>query len=99
MSARGAVAQQQGVDEQMLEKVDHYEDSDLAPEQRAALRLADAYLVAPGAMSDAVRAEVSALLTPAQGVEVVLKLTGFSSDKALVALGIDFDEVQTFTMG
>jgi len=99
MSARGAVAQQQGVDEQMLEKVDHYEDSDLAPEQRAALRLADAYLVAPGAMSDAVRAEVSALLTPAQVVEVVLKLTGFSSDKALVALGIDFDEVQTFTMG
>jgi alkylhydroperoxidase family enzyme len=99
MSARGAVAQQQGVDEQMLEKVDHYEDSDLAPEQRAALRLADAYLVAPGAMSDAVRAQVSALLTPAQVVEVVLKLTGFSSDKALVALGIDFDEVQTFTMG
>jgi alkylhydroperoxidase family enzyme len=99
MSARGAVAQQQGVDEQMLEKVDHYEDSDLAPEQRAALRLADAYLVAPGAISDAVRVEVSAQLTPAQVVEVVLKLTGFSSDKALVALGIDFDEVQTFTMG
>jgi alkylhydroperoxidase family enzyme len=99
MSARGAVAQQQGVDEQMLEKVDHYEDSDLAPEQRAALRLADAYLVAPGAISDSVRVEVSAHLTPAQVVEVVLKLTGFSSDKALVALGIDFDEVQTFTMG
>ena len=99
MSARGAVAQQQGVDEQMLEKVDHYEDSDLSPEQRAALRLADAYLVAPGAMSDSVRAEISARLTPAQVVEVVLKLTGFSSDKALVALGIDFDEVRTFTMG
>ena len=99
MSARGAVAQQQGVDEQMLEKVDHYEDSDLAPEQRAALRLADAYLVAPGAIGDSVRVEVSDQLTPAQVVEVVLKLTGFSSDKALVALGIDFDEVQTFTMG
>jgi alkylhydroperoxidase family enzyme len=99
MSARGAVAQQQGVDEQMLEKVDHYEDSDLPPEQRAALRLADAYLIAPGAMSDAVRAEVAAHLTPPQVVELVLKLMGFSSDKALVALGIDFDEVQTFTMG
>src|SRR3954447_26266033 len=98
MSARGAVAQQQGVDEEMLEKVDHYDDSDLSPEQRAALRLADAYLVAPAAMSDAVRAEIAALLTPAQVVEVVLKLMGFSSDKALVALGIDFDEVRTFTM-
>jgi len=98
MSARGAVAQQQGVDEQMLEKVDHYEDSDLSPDQQAALLLADAYLIAPGAMSDAVRAEIAAHLTSAQVVEVVLKLMGFSSDKALVALGIDFDEVQPFTM-
>jgi alkylhydroperoxidase family enzyme len=98
MSARGAVAQQQGVDEQMLEKVDHYEDSDLSPEQRAALRLADGYLIAPAAMSDAAKHEIAAHLTPAQVVELVLKLMGFSSDKAMVALGIDFDEVQTFTM-
>jgi alkylhydroperoxidase family enzyme len=98
MSARGAVAQQQGVDEEMLEKVDHYENSDLSPDQRAALRLADGYLIAPAATSDAVRAEIAAHLTPAQVVELVLKLMGFSSDKALVALGIDFDEVRTFTM-
>ena len=98
MSARGAVAQQQGVDEQMLDKVDHYEDSDLSAEQRAALRLADGYLVAPAAMTDATRAEIAAHLAPAQIVEVVLKLMGFSSDKAMVALGLDFDEVQTFTM-
>jgi alkylhydroperoxidase family enzyme len=98
MSARGAVAQQQGVDEQMLEKVDHYEDSDLSAEQRAALRLADGYLVAPAATTDTTRAEIAAHLAPAQIVEVVLKLMGFSSDKAMVALGLDFDEVQTFTM-
>ncbi len=83
----------------MLEKVDHYEDSDLPPEQRAALRLADAYLIAPGAMSDAARADIATHLTPAQVVELTLKLMGFSSDKALVALGIDLDEVQPFTMG
>jgi alkylhydroperoxidase family enzyme len=98
MSARGAVAQQQGVDEQMLDKVDHYEDSDLSPEQQAALRLADGYLIAPAAVSDAARDEIAAHLTPAQVVELVLKLMGFSSDKAMVALGLDFDEVQTFTM-
>jgi alkylhydroperoxidase family enzyme len=98
MSARGAVAQQQGVDEQMLDQVDYYEDSDLSPEQRAALRLADAYLIAPGAMTDTERAEIAAHLTPAQVVELVLKLMGFSSDKALVALGIDLDDVTTFTM-
>ena len=98
MSARGAVAQQQGVDEQMLDQVDHYEDSDLSPEQQAALRLADGYLIAPAAMSDAAHAEIAARLTPAQVVELVLKLMGFSSDKAMVALGLDFDQVQTFTM-
>ena len=98
MSARGAVAQQQGVDEQMLDKVDHYEDSDLSAEQRAALRLADGYLIVPAAMTDGARAEIAAHLAPAQIVEVVLKLMGFSSDKAMVALGLDFDEVQTFTM-
>ena len=98
MSARGAVAQQQGVDEQMLDKVDHYEDSDLSAEQRAALRLADGYLIAPAATTDAARTENAAHLTPPQIVEVVLKLMGFSSDKAMVALGLDFDEVRTFTM-
>jgi alkylhydroperoxidase family enzyme len=98
MSARGAVALQQGVDEQMLDKVDHYDDSDLTPVQQAALRLADAYLGAPAEMSDAVRADVAAHLTSLQVVELVLKLMGFSSDKAMVALGLDFDEVRTFTM-
>src|SRR3954447_10646083 len=98
MSARGAVAQQQGVDEQMLDKVDDYENSDLPDFQRAALRLADAYLVAPGAMTDATRDEIARELTPDQVVEVVLKLMGFSSDKAMVALGLDFDEVRTFSL-
>ena len=44
MSARSAVALQEGVDERMLSEVDHYRDSDLSPGQRAALALADAYL-------------------------------------------------------
>ena len=98
MSARGAVAQQQGVDDEMLAKVDDYEHSDLSPGQRAALRLADAYLIAPAAMTDAVRSDVASHLTPEQIVEVVLKVMGFSSDKAMVALGIDFDEERPFTM-
>jgi alkylhydroperoxidase family enzyme len=98
MSARSAVAQQQGVDEAMLEQVDHYEDSDLSASQRAALRLADGYLTAPAAMSDATRSEIVAELTPDQVVEVVLKMMGFSSDKAMVALKLDFEEIRTFTL-
>ena len=44
MSVRSAVALQQGADDDLLERVDHYEDSDLSDAQKAALRLADAYL-------------------------------------------------------
>jgi alkylhydroperoxidase family enzyme len=98
MSARSAVALQQGVDEEMLSDVDHYETSDLSPAHQAALRLADAYLIAPAEMSESVKRDVAANLTPTQVVEVVLKLMGFSSDKVMVALGLDFDEVNIFTM-
>jgi alkylhydroperoxidase family enzyme len=98
MSARSAVALQQGADEEMLASVDHYEDSDLSPAQRAALRLADAYLTSPAEMSESVKQDVAAHLTRAQVVELSLKLMGFSSDKVMVALGLDMDEVRVFTM-
>jgi alkylhydroperoxidase family enzyme len=99
MSARSAVAQQQGADEEMLAAVDHYQDSNLSPAQQAALSLADAFLTAPGEMRESVRREVAAHLTPVQVVELVLKLMGFSSDKVMVALGLDLDEMRIFTMG
>jgi hypothetical protein len=98
MSARGAVALQQGADEEMLAAVDHYEQSDLSALQKAALRLADAYLNAHGDVSEAVKAEVSAHLSADQVIELALLLMGFSSDKVMVALGLDFDEVNVFTM-
>jgi alkylhydroperoxidase family enzyme len=98
MSARSAVALQRGADEQMLAAVDNYEQSDLTPVQQAALRLADGYLIAPAEMSDAVRHDVAAHLSPDQVIELVLKLMGFSSDKVMVALGLDLDEVNIFTM-
>ena len=99
MSARSAVALQQGLDEQVLSEVDHYRDSDLSPAQQAALALADAYLTSPADMSDAVHEEVASRLSAEQVVELVLKLMGYSSDKAMVALGLDFEEVSVFTMG
>lgn len=98
MSARSAVALQRGADEQMLDAVDHYRDSDLSPAQQAALALADAYLTSPADMPIAVKDEVASQLTAVQAIEIVLKLMGFSSDKAMVALGIDFDEERPFTM-
>lgn len=98
MSARSAVALEQGADEEMLAAVDHYEQSDLPAAQKAALRLADSYLVSPAEMSDAVRDDVAANLSSDQVIELALKLMGFSSDKVMVALGLDIDEVEIFTM-
>ena len=98
MSARSAVALQQGADEELLAAVDHYEQSDMSPAQKAALRLTDAYLVSPAEMSDAVKADVAAHLSPDQVIELALKLMGFSSDKVMVALGLDIDEVKPFIM-
>jgi alkylhydroperoxidase family enzyme len=98
MSARSAVAQQQGADETMLDAVDHYEHSDFSATQKAALRLTDAYLTSPADMSAAVKEAVAEHLTPTQVVEVTVKLMGFSSDKVTVALGLDLDEVSIFSM-
>src|SRR5436309_1213158 len=98
MSARSAVAQQQGADEQMLDAVDHYEQSEFTAAQKAALRLADAYLTSPADMSDSVKQAVAEHLSPVQVVELAVKLMGFSSDKVTVALGLDLDEVCVFSM-
>jgi alkylhydroperoxidase family enzyme len=98
MSARSAVALQRGADEQMLSAVDHYRDSELSPAQQAALALADAYLTSPAEMSDAVKKEIASQLSAVQAIEIVLKLMGFSSDKVMVALGLDFDEVRVFEL-
>src|SRR5215469_8242282 len=98
MSARSAVALQEGVDEPMLASVDHYEESDLSRAQKAALRLADAYLTSPADMSVSVKGEVADQLSAAQVVELTVKLMGFSNDKVMVALGLDMDEIRLFPL-
>jgi alkylhydroperoxidase family enzyme len=98
MSVRSAVALQRGATEEMLTAVDRYEESDLTPDQQAALKLADAYLVAPAEMTDATKHAVAEHLTTQQIVELVLKLMGFSSDKVTVALRLDLDEVTVLSM-
>jgi alkylhydroperoxidase family enzyme len=98
MSVRSAVALDEGIDEEMLDAVDQYEQSEFSPAQKAALRLADAYLTAPAEMTDFVKEDVAAHLSPTQAVELVVKLMGFSSDKVMIALGLDMDEIRIFTM-
>ena len=92
MGYRDAVALQAGVDDNMLALVDDYEHSSLSPKQKAALRFADAYLNGPAAIDDALRAELAAYFTPPELGSLLVRLMHFSSDKVMVALGLDLDE-------
>jgi alkylhydroperoxidase family enzyme len=99
MSVRSAVALEDGADEQLLAKVDTYESSDLSDAQKAALRLADAYLGAGPQLDEAGRTEILRQLTVPQVVETVLKLMQWSSDKTIVALRLDLDDVSIIPFG
>ena len=92
MGYRDAVALQAGVDDDMLALVDDHEHSALSPKQKAALRFADAYLNGPVAVDDGLRAELTTYFTPAELGSLLVRLVHFSSDKVMVALGLDLSE-------
>ena len=92
MGYRDAVALQAGVDEAMLALVDDHEHSSLSDKQKAALRFADAYLNGPDRVDDELRRELTAHFTPAEIGSLLVRLMQFSSDKVMVALGLDLDE-------
>ena len=92
MGYRDAVALHAGVDENLLALVDDHEHSSLSAKQKAALRFADAYLNGPTAVDDDLRAELSVYFTPTELGSLLVRLMHFSSDKVMVALGLDLDE-------
>jgi len=92
MGYRDAGALQAGVDDNMLALVDDHEHSALSPKQKAALRFADAYLSGPVAVDDDLRAELTAYFTPTELGSLLVRLMQFSSDKVMVALGLDLAE-------
>jgi alkylhydroperoxidase family enzyme len=89
MGYRDAVALQSGVDDSMLALVDDHEHSQLSRKQKAALRFADAYLSGPVAVDDELRAELTTHFTPDELGALLVRLMHFSTDKVMVALGLD----------
>lgn len=89
MSLRLGVARDAGLDETMAEKIDYYEESDLPEHQKVALRLTDAFVNSPGAISAKLREEVRHYFTEAQIVELMLDMSKWSTQKLSVALGTD----------
>jgi AhpD family alkylhydroperoxidase len=96
MSLRSREALDAGVDEDMLEQVEHHQDSALTDRQKAALRLADAFLSASRPTAE-LTAEVQAHYSSIEIVELVLRLLHWNSNKVMVALGLDGEETEIRT--
>jgi alkylhydroperoxidase family enzyme len=92
MGYRDAVALQAGVDEELLALVDDHQHSALSDKQKVALRFADAYLNGPARVDDDLRRELTTHFTPAEIGSLMVRLMQFSSDKVMVALGLDLAE-------
>ena len=88
-SMRDDAALESGFDEALGAKIDAYERSDLSPRHKAALRLADAMILTPGAIDPALRERAARALQRGEIAELCLDVVKWSVQKALVALRIE----------
>ena len=86
---RLADAQAAGVDSEMTSKIDFYETSDLAEPHKLALRITDAFILRPDALSEDIVGPARATFSPQQLAELCLDITKWSTQKIHVALGTD----------
>ena len=86
---RLADAQAAGVDSEMTSKIDFYETSDLAEPHKLALRITDAFILRPDALSEDIVGPARAAFSPQQLAELCLDITKWSTQKIHVALGTD----------
>lgn len=74
----------------LMDQVLRYEQSTLLDEsQKAALRLTDAYLANPSGFGAEARAQTLEHFSPAQIVEILLKLACNTTNMAMIALDAD----------
>jgi alkylhydroperoxidase family enzyme len=92
-SLRSRPALLAGADEATFAAVDHFDTSDLPPDQRAAIAFTDAMIWTPGAIDPEVVEALVAVTTPAQRVELVLDVTRNALNKVAVAMGADAPHV------
>src|SRR5262245_12940763 len=89
MSMRRAVARPEGSSDLMDEALAYERSGSLTQFQKVALRLHDVFLLDPGGLSAAARAEALEHFSPAQMVELTLKFLFWSTNRPVVVLGGD----------
>jgi hypothetical protein len=88
-SVRLVAARELGLDEARVASIDHYEAAEFTAAQKAALRLADAVIIGPGAVDDGLRDELRRHFSDEQISELLFDVMKWSFQKALVSLRID----------
>lgn len=88
-SLRTVSALKEGADEELFDKIDLYESSDLGERHKVALRLTDAIVTQPRFLDDELVAQVRATFTDAEVVELVLDVMRNAANKVAVAFGAD----------
>ena len=78
-----------GVDDAMTAKIDFYDSSDLDERSKIALRVTDAFITRPDALTETVIHQARAAFTPSQLAELLLDITKWSTQKYHVAMGLD----------
>ncbi len=78
-----------GFGEDIGEKVLRFEQGDFSERQKAALRLADAFLTVPSGLTEKARQQALEQFSPAEIVALLLRLASFLVNKPRAALGID----------
>ena len=78
-----------GVDDAMTAKIDFYDSSDLDERSKIALRVTDAFITRPDALTETVIRQARAAFTPSQLAELLLDITKWSTQKFHVAMGLD----------
>jgi alkylhydroperoxidase family enzyme len=86
---RNPRAIEDGFVEDLTDAVDAPDAGALDREQRAAVRLAEAYLTGATLSADE-RAELNAVFSPEQLAEIVLSLVSWGANRSTVMLGIDY---------
>jgi len=88
-NARSLTALEAGADETTFDAIDGYEASDLPERCKVALRVTDAVITQPAAMTDELVGQVRRQFSPAETVELVCDVMRNAANKIAVVFGAD----------
>ncbi|WP_207841614.1 carboxymuconolactone decarboxylase family protein [Williamsia soli] len=82
-------AREAGLDDELTDQIDRFEESDFPDSWKVALRLTDATILSPNLVDDALRVQARQHFTDVQITEILFDIMKWSWQKTLVALRVE----------